>query len=102
VPRPGKMIYLITYDLPSNPEGDRRRAKLARKLEAFGIRVQWSVFECELSPALYRQLREAMKDIIDPGEDSLRIYPICAACVREVDVIGRLDPCPRDEDCYVF
>ena len=102
MPRPGYMLYLVSYDIPSTPEGDRRRAKVARRMEAYGIRVQWSVFECELSPALVRKLRKEIGDVIDTGEDSVRFYPICATCVKDAVSLGRKDPCPRDEDCYVF
>lgn len=93
------MLYLISYDVPSTTEGDKRRAKLARRMEAYGIRVQWSVFECELSPALVRTLRKEIAAVIDEGEDSVRIYPLCATCVKETVSLGRKDPCPRDEDC---
>lgn len=96
------MLYLISYDVPSNSDGDRRRTRLARRLEAYGVRVQWSVFECELSPALVRKLREEIKSVIEETEDSIRIYPLCATCTQDVLMLGRMDPCPRDEDCFVF
>jgi hypothetical protein len=44
------MFYLVTYDIPSSGSGDRRRTQLAKRLEGFGLRVQYSVFEIEISP----------------------------------------------------
>jgi len=38
------MLILVSYDIPN----DRRRVKIAKTLEDFGDRVQYSVFECDL------------------------------------------------------
>lgn len=42
------MFYLVSYDIPET----RRRTKLAKILEDFGDRVQYSVFECILDEKL--------------------------------------------------
>ncbi len=39
MPRPGTMIYLFCYDFPSTLGGDRRRAKIARRLTGLGLRT---------------------------------------------------------------
>ena len=39
------MKYLITYDIENN----KRRKKVSDELEAYGYRVNFSVFECELN-----------------------------------------------------
>src|SRR5262245_31991344 len=41
------MFYLIAYDIPN----DQRRTKVAKTLEDFGDRVQYSVFEYGAGPA---------------------------------------------------
>jgi len=38
-------FILVTYDI----ENDRRRTKIHKVLEGYGISVQYSVFECFLS-----------------------------------------------------
>ena len=38
------MFLVVSYDIPD----DRRRTKLHRHLKGFGMRVQYSVFECVL------------------------------------------------------
>jgi CRISPR-associated protein Cas2 len=38
------------------------------------MRVQNSVFECEVDPAQFTMLKNALLDIYDPQEDSLRFY----------------------------
>lgn len=82
------MIYLVSYDIPSTRPGDKRRSKLARFLAGRGLRVQYSVFELELSPERMPILIEEIYEIIDDGQDSVRIYPMCASCTTRVQHLG--------------
>jgi CRISPR-associated protein Cas2 len=78
------MLHLISYDIAS----DKRRAKVAKVLEAFGDRVQQSVFECDLSAAQLARLRERLARHLLNTEDSVRIYPLCGGCVGRLQVMG--------------
>lgn len=82
------MLYLISYDIPASPSGDRRRARLAKYLESIGLRVQNSVFELEIDPGRLEAIAAEILDRIEPAEDSVRIYTICAACARHVFRLG--------------
>ncbi|MFM7269083.1 MAG: CRISPR-associated endonuclease Cas2 [Cyanobium sp.] len=64
-------LWLIAYDSPSN----KRRRKLAKLLEGYGERLQWSVFECRLQPHQLRRLRQLLA-IIATAEDSVRIWAV--------------------------
>ena len=68
------MFYLICYDVVN----DRRRNRVSRLLEGYGLRVQKSVFECVLTPDQYEllQRRFQTKRYLDPDEDQIRFYPI--------------------------
>ena len=60
-----------------------------RKLcENRGQRVQNSVFECLLDPALWVALRQALIDIIDTEHDSLRFYFLGKNWKRKVEHVG--------------
>ncbi len=98
MPRPGAMIYLISYDIPDNS----RRTRLARLLEGHGVRVQWSVFECELSPERYRHLCRLIGGIIVPDEDNVRLYSICATCAAARVRLGVAEPLRLDDPCLFF
>jgi CRISPR-associated protein Cas2 len=78
------MLYIISYDIPS----DRRRTRLAKLLEGYGSRVQYSVFECDLTTAQFQRLRGRIGKLVDPQADRVRIYRLCAACVGTVECIG--------------
>jgi CRISPR-associated protein Cas2 len=76
--------YVIAYDI----QDDRRRTRLAELLLDAGDRVQQSVFEALLTPdELQELLARAAKYVGD--EDSLRAYPVCAACAAKIAVVGR-------------
>lgn len=92
------MRYLICYDSPDT----RRRNQVARLLEGRGFRVQWSVFECQLSPALFVELRRAIAEVIDPSEDSVRVYPLCETCAGSIRSIGLSEPYGLERDAFLF
>jgi CRISPR-associated protein Cas2 len=93
MPRPGTMTYLFCYDFPSTPGGDRRRARVARRLEGLGLRVQYSVFEIEMPPEKLPLILATLSEIMLPEDDSLRIYGLCHTCREKVINLGREAPC---------
>jgi CRISPR-associated protein Cas2 len=78
------LLYLISYDVPCN----KRRKKVSDLLTGYGQRVQFSVFECLLDSAQYRELRDRLEPKINPAEDSLRIYPISGHTVPQIVTWG--------------
>jgi len=93
------MLYVISYDISV----DRRRNKVAKLLEGFGQRVQYSVFECDLTEAQYAALQRKLRRWLKPGEgDSLRTYRLCAACVKTVVVEGPGPAVERSVDVYII
>jgi CRISPR-associated protein Cas2 len=69
------MLMLVTYDVSTlTREGRRRLRRVARACQNHGIRVQLSVFECDLEPAQWVGLRARLLDLIDPSSDSVRFY----------------------------
>lgn len=69
------MVVLITYDIQTlDKAGQRRLRRIAKACESYGQRVQFSVFECKITPALWTTLKAKLLDIFNPKEDSLRFY----------------------------
>ena len=77
------LLYLVTYDISCN----RRRRKISDLLEGYGKRVQWSVFECQLSAKKYQELRDRLQPRVKP-EDNIRFYPISAHTLGKIEVWG--------------
>lgn len=61
--------YLIIYDIHKN----KIRRKVVKLLEMYGIRVQYSSFECCLSHSSKKRLKGELSKIIDT-DDSVRMY----------------------------
>lgn len=90
VHRPDRFDVLISYDVNTLTSAGRRRLrKVAKALEGYGQRVQFSVFECTLSDALLEKLRGKLLDIIDRQEDNLRIYYLAGPRERYLEAYGR-------------
>ncbi len=90
------MKVLISYDVSTtDPEGRRRLRKVAKACQDYGTRVQYSVFECSVGEKEFIKLRAKVLDIIDVGEDSVRIYRLgedAAAKTEHHGVRVPLDP----------
>jgi CRISPR-associated protein Cas2 len=79
------MFVVIAYDTPS----DERRAKFARMLKNYAAqRVQKSVFEAHLAEDELQGLIRRLEPFIAEKEDSVRVYRLCAACVKKIEVYG--------------
>lgn len=77
------LLVLITYDVSTlTREGRRRLRRVARACQDYGIRVQLSVFECEVDSAQWTALRARLLDLIKPDADSLRFYQLGSSARR--------------------
>ncbi len=69
------MLVLITYDVSVlTSEGRRRLRHIAKVCLDHGMRVQNSVFECEVDPSQWVACKDQLLEIYEPQEDSLRFY----------------------------
>jgi CRISPR-associated protein Cas2 len=62
-----RIRYLVSYDI-SNP---KRLRRVARALEGFGVRLQYSVFECALDDMRLAMLKAALQPILNHDEDQV-------------------------------
>jgi len=90
--------YVAAYDIPDS----RRRKKISDILEAYGIRVNYSVFEIVLkSKAQVKTLEARLLKQLNPKEDSLRIYALCETCLAKSWSLGE-EPAPFESDAVYF
>jgi len=78
------MNMIIAYDI-AHP---RRLQRVAKVLKDYGLRVQNSVFEVDIDPARFRQLRRRTEALLDPLEDGVKYFPLCGRCSGLVLNIG--------------
>ena len=85
------MLIVVAYDIAN----DRRRTRLRKLLLGYGVPVQESVVECELTEAQLREMRERVGAVIERRADSVLYYSLCAECApKTVDGRGKRRP-PR-------
>jgi len=65
-----------------------RLRQVARICEAYGHRVQKSVFESVCSEADKLRLVAALQRVIDPTQDSVRLYRLPSRALDEVEHLG--------------
>lgn len=91
------MLYLISYDIPDTP----RRTKIAKILDDFGDRVQYSVFECLIDRELLDKMISRLQKVAREAEDSIRIYALCGNCEKIIQIIGQGEV-SKEEKYYIL
>jgi CRISPR-associated protein Cas2 len=76
-------IYLVTYDI----RDDKRLRKVFKTMRDFGDHLQYSVFECQLSPADLIALKAALAEIIHHAQDQVLLIDLGPAAGRGARVI---------------
>ncbi|MCM8826472.1 MAG: CRISPR-associated endonuclease Cas2 [Candidatus Omnitrophica bacterium] len=89
------MFVVVSYDIID----DKRRQKISQKLEDYGKRVQYSVFECILDEVKFKEMIKELVSFIEE-EDSLRFYNLCEGCLKRIKVFGMAEV-TKDEDVYI-
>ncbi len=78
-------IILLAYDI-AHP---KRLRKVALACEAYGTRVQHSIFELHLKQGQLASLQTALMQIIDTQTDKIRYYRICGADFADITIEGQ-------------
>jgi CRISPR-associated protein Cas2 len=82
---------LVTYDIrTTDSQGERRLARVAGICERYGLRVQYSVFECRVSELSLERLLGELDHTIESTEDSVNIYRMPGTIASLRITLGRL------------
>lgn len=90
------MLTVVAYDI-SDP---KRLAKAAKTCEDFGVRVQYSIFECHLDQETFNELWLRLLAVVDEDEDRLVAYKLDARCAKETETAGVM-VCSEKAVCYL-
>ena len=83
------MMTLISYDVSTTDKAGRTRLrKVAKACQDYGQRVQNSVFEVDVDYGTFLKLKDKLEKLIDPKQDSLRIYYLGNNWKSRVEHIG--------------
>lgn len=94
-----RKTYLVCYDICD----DRRLAKVHKIVRGFGDRIQYSVFECQLTAADLNRCRHRLGEIIDHRHDQVLFVdlgPVEGRGDRVITALGKAYS-PIDSPCIV-
>jgi len=91
------MFIVVTYDIID----DKRRTRVAKTMEDYGTRVQYSVFECILEEEHLTEMFDTLKSHINHEEDSIRFYILCKGCITSVKMLGKGE-LTEDKDVFII
>ena len=95
-PGEGQMLTIVAYDI-SQP---RRLSRVAKVCEDYGVRVQYSIFECRLTEEEFNNFWLALLEEIDEDEDRLVAYKLDARNAKETVTAGTM-VCAEKALCYL-
>lgn len=90
------MLTLVGYDI-SDP---KRLSRVARICEDYGVRVQYSLFECRLEESEFEDFWLKLLDEIDEEQDRVVAYKIDARSAKQTLTAGTM-VCSEKVVCYV-
>jgi len=90
------MLTIVAYDITN----DKRLRQIAKICEDYGIRVQYSIFECHLDQETFNQLWLKLLETMDEDEDRLVAYKLDARAAREIETAGTM-VCSEKSVCYL-
>jgi CRISPR-associated protein Cas2 len=91
-----QMLVIFSYDITDH----KRLARVAKICEDFGLRVQYSVFECHLEQEQFERFWGRVLLEIDPEEDRLVAYQLDAKNAKNIRTAGTM-VCHEKVVCYI-
>jgi len=74
-----KTWYLVSYDVRQ----PKRLRRIAKTLEGYGSRIQYSVFRCRLQLRQLERMQWELSKILEPDDDLL-VIGLCDACAGRI------------------
>ncbi len=78
-------FIIVCYDIIDN----NRRNKIAKILLDYGVRVQYSIFECVIPKELEEVMKRRIIAVIEKEIDKVHYYYLCKDCIQKIEIYGR-------------
>ena len=91
-----EMLTIVAYDITQQ----KRLARVAKVCEDYGVRVQYSLFECRLDENDFNEFWLQLLAEIDEDEDRLVAYRVDARSAKETMTAGTM-VCSEKVLCYL-
>ena len=91
-----QMLVIVAYDICE----PKRLKKVATVCEEYGVRVQYSLFECHLKDTELAMMWDQLMELIDPSEDRVVAYRLDGRSSRRTMTAGTMQ-CSSRVVCYL-
>ncbi len=81
------MKFIFCYDISDH----RKLQKIAKRMEKFGIRVQYSIFEVDTTYSDAKKILKELENIMDKETDRIYVFPVEDDNYRETIRVGKLE-----------
>ncbi len=92
------MNMIVAYDIAD----EKRLTRVAKVMMDYGVRVQKSIFEVDVSQKVFRELKSRLEEIILFEEDGVKYFPLCEKCAGTVEIIGQGQFTDPDKEYYIY
>ncbi len=75
-----KKFYVVVYDI----HDDKVRERVSKLLEKYGVRINFSVFECMFTEKQIETVQKNIGEKLDKRHDTVAYYPICLDCYTKI------------------
>lgn len=75
-----RIFCVVAYDI----HNDQKRSRISKVLEKYGMRVNFSVFECMFTDSQFLKVQCTIEKSIDKRFDTIIYYPICVNCYTRI------------------
>jgi CRISPR-associated protein Cas2 len=75
-----KLFVVVAYDISNT----RKRTKVSKILEQYGVRINRSVFECMFTKDQFDRIKKELKAKINSKTDVLVFYVLCINCYSKL------------------
>lgn len=95
-----RRTYIVTYDICD----DKRLRKVFKTCKGYGEHLQYSVFECDLSPTEKAEMHDKLHQIIHHEQDQILFIDLGATTHRGERTITALGKTytKLDSPCFIF
>lgn len=94
-----RQTFIVTYDICD----DKRLRKVFKTCKGYGLHLQYSVFECDLTPGERVEFESKLSEIIHNDEDQvlfIDLGPVSARGERVISSLGK-SYIKLDQPCFV-
>jgi CRISPR-associated protein Cas2 len=78
--RAKRLFCVVAYDVAD----DKRRSRIVKILEKYGVRANYSVFECMFTESQFLKVQQLLREKMKEKEDAIIYYPICVNCFTKI------------------